>query len=324
MPSQQRRTPASKVGRDAVARAVDALLKWLLRSSNTKRRLHDEADDDFVYLVLTLKKIPHRGRPFAFRVPLPSSPHSSACLLVDDRPKSALSSAAARAQVRDLALPVSNVLGLSELRSLCRSPEARHSLAGSHDLFLADSRLAPLFPALLGNLFFSKKKNKSKNKTPVPLDLALRSWPEELRRVCGSTLFHLGPGTCSVVKVGRASLGRDEVIDNVLAAIEGVVGHVPNKWKNVKYLHLKATESLALPLYRATQFRIRTEGSNDEEEEEEEEERGDKDEHEQDEGALDVIGDEQNRMKRTKNKSEKTKTNDATAIKRRKVKHGIE
>ncbi|URE24023.1 ribosomal L1 domain-containing protein [Musa troglodytarum] len=320
MPSQQRRTPASKVGRDAVARAVDALLKWLLRSSNTKRRLHDEADDDFVYLVLTLKKIPHRGRPFAFRVPLPSSPHSSACLLVDDRPKSALSSAAARAQVRDLALPVSNVLGLSELRSLCRSPEARHSLAGSHDLFLADSRLAPLFPALLGNLFFSKKKNKSKNKTPVPLDLALRSWPEELRRVCGSTLFHLGPGTCSVVKVGRASLGRDEVIDNVLAAIEGVVGHVPNKWKNVKYLHLKATESLALPLYRATQFRIRTEGSNDEEEEE----RGDKDEHEQDEGALDVIGDEQNRMKRTKNKSEKTKTNDATAIKRRKVKHGIE
>lgn len=321
MPSQQRPTPAPRVGRDAVARAVDALLKWLLRSSNTNRRLHDEADDDFVDLVLTLKKIPHRGRPSAFRVPLPRSLHSSVCLLVDDRPKSALSPAAARAQVRDLALPVSNVLGLSELRSLCRSPEARRSLAGSHDLFLADSRLAPLFPSLLGNLFFGKKKKKSKNKTPVPLDLALRSWPEELRRVCGSTLFHLGPGTCSLVKVGRASLRRDEVIDNVLAAIEGVVGHVPNKWKNVKCLHLKATESLALPFYRETQFGIRTEGSDDEEEEEE---RGAEDEHEQDEGALDVIGDEQNRMKRTKNKSEKTKINDATAIKRRKVKHGTE
>ncbi|RWW36667.1 hypothetical protein BHE74_00058294 [Ensete ventricosum] len=318
MPPQQRPTPASRVGRDAVGRAVDALLKWLLRFSNTKRGLHDEADDDFVYLVLTLKKIPHRGRPSAFRVPLPRSPHSTACLLVDDRPKSALSPAAARAQVRDLALPVSNVLGLSELRSLCRSPEAGRSLAGSHDLFLADSRLAPLFPSLLGNHFFSKKK-KSKNKAPVPLDLALCSWPEELRRVYGSTLFHLGPGTCSLVKAGRASLGRDEVIDNVMAAIEGVVGHVPNKWKNVKCLHLKATESLALPLYRATQFGIRTEGSG-----EEEEERGDVDEHEQDEGALDVIGDEQNRMKRTKNKSEKTKTNDATAIKRRKVKHGTQ
>lgn len=121
--------------------------------------------------------------------------------------------------------------------------------------------------------------------------------------------------------MGRASLGRDEVIDNVLAAIEGVVGHVPNKWKNVKCLHLKATESLALPVYRETQFGIRTEGSDDEEEEEE---RGAEDEHEQDEGALDVIGDEQNRMKRTKNKSEKTKINDATAIKRRKVKHGTE
>ncbi|CAL9038807.1 unnamed protein product, partial [Musa banksii] len=164
----------------------------------------------------------------------------------------------------------------------------------------------------------SSARRRAKTRPPC------RSWPEELRRVCGSTLFHLGPGTCSLVKVGRASLGRDEVIDNVLAAIEGVVGHVPNKWKNVKCLHLKATESLALPLYRATQFGIRTEGSDDEEEEEEEEERGAEDEHEQDEGALDVIGDEQNRKKRTKNKSEKTKTNDATAIKRRKVKHGTE
>ncbi|KAG6519924.1 hypothetical protein ZIOFF_016953 [Zingiber officinale] len=228
----------SRAKRDVVARAVDALLKWLRRHPG----------DDFLHLVLTTKKAPRGVRPNNFRVPLPHRLYSSCCLLVDDRPRSSLAPSAARDAVRHLALPLSDVLTLSEIRSRCRTPEARRSLAASHDLFLADRRLIPLLPSLLGDPFFSKKK-KGNHRTPVPLDLSIPSWPEDLQQACGSTKFHLVPTTSSEIKVGRASQGRDDLIDNVMAAIEGVVLNVPKKWKNVRSLHLKATNSLALPLY---------------------------------------------------------------------------
>ncbi|WOL00827.1 hypothetical protein Cni_G09540 [Canna indica] len=307
MKSQQP-SSTSRVTRDAAARAVDALLKWLGRPRNS--------DDDFLHLVLTLKKIPYRGRPATFCVPLACLLHS-ACLLVDDRPKSTLAPAAARALVRDLALPVADVLSLSDLRSLYRSPEARRSLAASHDLFLADRRLVPLLPSLLGDAFFPKKK-KGTSKTPVPLDLALPSWPEELRRACGSTVLHLGPGTCSVIKVGRASQGRDEVIDNVMAAIEGVVGHVPKKWKNVRSLHLKATNSLALPIYDPyvkINGSLKRKDGVEEEEGEEHEEDGHGGEFDDEEES----GSDENVLKKHKISSEKTNNEDRKATKRRKA-----
>lgn len=40
-------------------------------------------------------------------------------------------------------------------------------------------------------------------------------------------------------------------MDNVEAAVEAAAGHVPKKWRNIKAVHLKAAESVALPLYQA-------------------------------------------------------------------------
>lgn len=273
-------------------RAVDALLKWMrsrVKHRDRKAQQLLEPHDDVVYLVLTLKKVPDKGRTTAYRIPLPHPIFSSAsvCLLVDDRPKSPLHPAAARDLVRSLSLPVADILSLSDLRSDYRPFEARCALADSYDLFLADRRIVPFLPALLGKHFFKKKKK------PVPLDLSRQSWPEQLRKVCLSTLLHFRSGTCSVVRVGRASQGRDEIVDNVMAAIEGVVGYVPKKWANVWSLHVKASESLALPIYQAVpEMSLQVEGLRKKAKDYEEEEGTDKKDGDEENG-IDEVGDEE-------------------------------
>ncbi|GAB4828508.1 hypothetical protein Ancab_039346, partial [Ancistrocladus abbreviatus] len=60
-------------------------------------------------------------------------------------------------------------------------------------------------------------------------------------------------GTCSVVRVGKGSMEVEEIIENVVAAINGVVEAVPKKLANVRSLHLKFSESLGLPIYQVMQ-----------------------------------------------------------------------
>nr|CAD1822670.1 unnamed protein product [Ananas comosus var. bracteatus] len=177
----------------------------------------------------------------------PPDPLLSARLLVDDRPSSPLPPSAARAAVLSLSLPVADVLPLSALRSL--------PLADSPPPPPRRPPRLPLLPHLLNNNNnTSKSRSRSRSKSrscnpPVPINLSRESWPDELRAVCGSTPFRLAGGTCSAIRVGRASQRQDEIVANVVAAAEAAVGHVPRKWANVRAFHIKAAESLALPIY---------------------------------------------------------------------------
>lgn len=91
----------------------------------------------------------------------------------------------------------------------------------------------------------------SKKKVPVAVNLGKCSWKEEIERGSRSVMLRLSGGTCSVVKVGKGSLGRDEIFENVVKVIEEVVEVVPRKWAGVRSFHLKFTESLAMPIYQA-------------------------------------------------------------------------
>lgn len=55
-------------------------------------------------------------------------------------------------------LPRAQVIGLSKLRANYRDYEAKRKLCDSYDVFLADERILPLLPKLLGKKFFQTKK----------------------------------------------------------------------------------------------------------------------------------------------------------------------
>ncbi|QHO26593.1 Ribosomal L1 domain-containing protein [Arachis hypogaea] len=103
----------------------------------------------------------------------------------------------------------------------------------------------PLRRSAVGEEILKKKK------VPVQVDLTKKNWKEQVDKACSSALLFLGTGTCCVVKVAKVSMESEQIVENMMAAIEGVVEVVPKKWANVRSLHVKLYESLALPVFQA-------------------------------------------------------------------------
>lgn len=251
--------------KETVERAVGALLRWKDSKSMTEKPQLLE-QDEFFYLIVTLKKIPANGRTNPFKIPLPhslvDSQFAEICLIIGDGPKSNLTKEAAQKKIKAENIPVSKVMKLSKLRSDYKAFEAKRKLCDSYDLFLADKRILPALPKLLGKQFFKKRK------IPIGVDLKHKGWKEQIEKVCQSALFFLGTGTCSVVKVGKASMGKKEIAENVIAAIDGIAGIVPRRWGNIRSFHLKMAESLALPVYQSVpDLKLKIAGVNDKGEE---------------------------------------------------------
>lgn len=140
-------------------------------------------------------------------------------------------------------LPISNVVKLSKFRKEYESFEDKKKLCNSYDAFFTDKSMIPVLPRLIGR-YFNKRR-----KCPTGIELGRSDWKDQIEMALGSAMLVLRTGTCSVVKVARESMGREKIVENVAAAIGGVVGIVPKKWKNVRALHLKFPESLAMPIY---------------------------------------------------------------------------
>ncbi|KAK9725158.1 hypothetical protein RND81_05G126200 [Saponaria officinalis] len=238
-PSSQ---PPSKVPTSAVEKAVTALLNWKsAKSTSEKPQLLPS--DEFIYLVVTLTKIPVKSRVNAYKLPLPhplyTPENSEFCLFVADE-----TSKAAKSKIEEQTLPISKVIKLSKLKKEYKAYEQKRKLCDSYDLFLAEKKIVPLLPNAIGKWFYKKKK------IPVPVELARLNWKEQIERVSSSAMLYLSTGSCSVVKVARATMEREEIVANVAAAIDGVAKMVPKSWGNVRSLHLKFSESVALPVYQ--------------------------------------------------------------------------
>ncbi|KAL0663008.1 hypothetical protein Bca4012_099845 [Brassica carinata] len=246
LPPQQ----TSRVSPKTVHEAVTSLLKWKTEKSKlAKPQLLEQ--DEFVYLIVTLKKIPQTNRTKPHRILLPhplintEEDSPELCLIIDDRPKSGLTKEDAAKKIKSDDIPITKILKLSKLKTDYKAFEAKRKLCDSYDMFFADRRLIPLLPRLIGKKFFTSKK------IPAAVDLKHRNWKEQIEKACGSAMFFVRTGTCSVVKVGKLSMEGDEIVENVMATLNGVVEVLPGQWKYVRSLHLKLSESLALPVYQS-------------------------------------------------------------------------
>ncbi|KAL0306731.1 UNVERIFIED_CONTAM: Ribosomal L1 domain-containing protein 1 [Sesamum radiatum] len=213
----------SRVSSSTVESAVNALLKYKAAHSATEK-LQLLPQDDYIYLNLTLKKIPN--------------PH--------DRPQTTTPpSEQIKKLIKSQNIPISKVIKISKLKTDYKPYEAKRKLCDSYDLFLVDKRVVHLLPKLIGKQFFKKKK------LPLGWDLRKSNLKLQVERALGSALLYLRTGTCCVMKVGKVAMEKDEVVENVIDAIKGAVERVPKKWDGVRSLHLKFYDSVALPIYQA-------------------------------------------------------------------------
>jgi ribosome biogenesis protein UTP30 len=237
--------------REQVARAVAGLIKHAAAAADAAvGRLFEE--DELIYVTLALKRSPHPSGPHKvkpIRLPLPhplmTTEGAEVALFVKDSKGEGHKAAKARLAKFTGRGGVNKVIGLSKLRSKYESHEAKRQLCGLFDIFLADERILPSLPKLIGKSFFKKRK------TPIPVDITAANFPEQVKRAVEQSTFMAPPaGSCVTVRAARCGMGAAAATENVLAVIAAAAGRVPKKWANVQAVYVKTSESVALPVYQ--------------------------------------------------------------------------
>lgn len=137
-------------------------------------------------------------------------------------------------------------MGVGKLRTDYKAFEVRRQLCNGYDLFLADERVLPLLPKLLGKTFFDKKK------LPIPVDLSKKQ-PEalkkELTEAIQCTTLNFTTGPCVSIKIGVTKQTAAELKENTTAVLDQAIKKIPGGWKNIRSIHMKTATSVSLPVY---------------------------------------------------------------------------
>lgn len=172
---------------------------------------------------------------------------------------------------------ITKVISIKKLEAKYRSFESKRQLRDSYDLFLADDRIVPYLAKLLGKTFYS---TTIKRPIPVPLEASkpkerksaalpstkLRKEPsdvksiaappllaKEIERTLSTAQINLRPSTTTAVRVGLASYTPEQLAANIEAVIASLAGKLVG-WKNVRAVHVKGPNTMALPIWLAEEL----------------------------------------------------------------------
>ncbi|KAF8513783.1 ribosomal protein L1p/L10e family-domain-containing protein [Gautieria morchelliformis] len=219
----------------------------LLKHAREKQRELDETEllpgkEQHVWLVMTVKRMqpmknlkPHQ---IVIEHPLVDPRTTSVCLITKDPQR----------EYKDLLEShnikfVSRVVGIEKLRGKFKGFDARRLLLRENGLFLADKRVIPLLPQLLGKQWFKAKKQ------PIPVTLTKKDLKAELEKAISSTYMHQNKGTCTSIKIATISHTDSQVVSNLKAAIPAAVSHIHGGWDNVQSFNIKTSSSVSLPIW---------------------------------------------------------------------------
>ncbi|CAO1621649.1 unnamed protein product [Parajaminaea phylloscopi] len=215
----------SKIAVSSVRQSIQTVLK----ESEEKHRNFLET----VELSIGLKNYdPQRDKRFSGTVKLPHvpRPRMSLCILAD-------AADVDRAKLIDL-----EFMTVEDLKKLNKNKKLVKKLAKKYDAFLASEALIKQIPRLLGP-GLSKA-----GKFPTPV-----SHSEDLEKkvidVKSTLKFQLKKVLCLGVAVGSVGMTDDELLANIMLAINFLISLLKKNWQNVKSLHIKSTMGKPQRLY---------------------------------------------------------------------------
>ncbi|KAF8073529.1 ribosomal protein L1p/L10e family-domain-containing protein [Lyophyllum atratum] len=195
-----------------------------------------------IWLNVTVKKIPsgHKFKPAKIPIahPLIDPRTTPICLITKDPQR----------EYKDLLEThkikfISRVVGIEKLKGKFKPFEARRLLLKENGLFLADERIVPLLPKLLGVKWFEAKKQ------PIPVCLKRKDLKGELERAVSSTYMNQNQGTCTSVKIATLSQTPAQILANLTLALPAIAKHIHGGWENIQALHIKTNSSVSLPIW---------------------------------------------------------------------------
>jgi len=215
------------------------LFAYLEKKPKKSKKLFDE--NTAFWILLSLKKIPEPCK----KAKLIWLPHSfnddtEICLF------SKLPGKQMKEKLKEIGVTnVAKVISLAKLRKEYKSFEQKRTLCSQYEVFLCDDNIYHRLVKFLGKSFLSRKKE------PTPVRLGKTNVKKQIDRAIGSTRIRFGQGSCSAVKVGHSGQTQEQLIENVIAAVSKIAKKVPRGWNNIQSIHLKTSESVALPLYNS-------------------------------------------------------------------------
>lgn len=225
--------------------AVEALLKHALAHQAAKEQndLLPDRTEQYVWLVVAVKRMFPERKLKPFKIPLSHplvDPRATPICLITKDPQREYKDLLESNNIKF----VSRVVGVQKLKGKFKPFEARRMLLKENGLFLADDRVIPLLPKLLGKAFFNAKKQ------PIPVCLKRKDLKGELERAVSSTYFHQNQGTCSSVKIGvLGQHSSSQLLQNLITALPHVVKNIRENWDNVQSIHIKTSSSASLPIW---------------------------------------------------------------------------
>ncbi|KAL5356757.1 ribosomal protein L1p/L10e family-domain-containing protein [Aspergillus floccosus] len=247
----------------------------------------DDSDDDAplhneaVWLVLTTKKHvvdKNRLKPGKISIPhsLNSSPSLSICLITADPQRSVKNIVADPSFPKHLSSRIDRVIGYSKLKARYQSFETRRQLLAEHDVFLADDRIIMRLVNTLGKVFYKSskrpipiriaeiekvdgKKVKKDPKTKSKDDGSAFASPaivaKEIEKALSCAPVQLAPATTAAIRVGSAKFTPQQLAENVEAVVKGLTEKFITKgWRNIKALHIKGANTMAMPIWLASEL----------------------------------------------------------------------
>lgn len=215
-----------------------------------------------IWLVLTTKKhIIDKKRLKPGKISIPHAlvkSDTSICLITADPQRAYKDAIADPLFPEDLRARI-RVLGIAKIRQRYKSFESRRQLLAEYDVFLADDRVVTLLPNLLGKTVYESSKR------PIPVDLQGSSKgvriakpqaiSKEIEKALRSARIHLSPSVTTAVLVGYSSFEADKLQQNIEAVVEGMQSRfVPQGWRNIRAIHIKGPNTVALPIWLANQL----------------------------------------------------------------------
>lgn len=261
------------------------------KSATKKTLIGDNDSDDeetslnneSVWLILTTKKhVVDKNRLKPGKITLPhslnSSPSLSVCLITADPQRAVKDIVADPTFPQELSSRIEKVIGFSKLKARYQSFESRRQLFSEHDIFLADERIITRLGPTLGKIFYKSSKR------PIPIRIAdiekvdgkrVKKDPKnkpakdersagfaspltvakEIERTLQCASVQLAPSTTAAVRVGSSNFTPDQLSANIAAVVNGMTEKFVTKgWRNIKALHVKGANTMAMPIWLASEL----------------------------------------------------------------------
>eukprot|EP00158_Paraphelidium_tribonemae_P005369 Partr_v1_DN27301_c0_g1_i1_m45878 putative ribosomal protein len=211
-----------------VAAVRESITDLLLKSKEKERKFVETVE-----LQIGLKGIdPQRDKRFSGTIKLPfvPRPNMQVCVLGD---------AFHCDQAKAVGLPSQSV---EDLKKLNKNKKLVKKLAKKYDAFLASDSLMKLLPRLLG-----PGLNKA-GKFPTPITHT-DNIVDKANEIRATIKFQLKKVLCLGVAVGHVKMTDEELLSNIMLAVNFLVSLLKKNWQNVKSLFIKSTMGTPIRLY---------------------------------------------------------------------------